>query len=195
MDESFEKCRAFIAVRLPENCLAAVVSLQRRLDSRLSSAALKWTRKEQLHLTLSFLGQVPVNRLAELIEALKGACKGSSLFKLQLSGIGCFPNFDRPNVIWQGIAGDTALLCELQGRIAAAAEGFGDHAKEARAYHPHLTLARVKPPQKEIRRIGESLKKMQSDPCGEWAVEEVELIRSELSPQGSRYTTVAAIKL
>jgi RNA 2',3'-cyclic 3'-phosphodiesterase len=195
MNES-PTCRTFVAIPIRAECLEKVVALQSRLDSRLSSRALKWTRREQLHLTLCFLGEVQIRRLDELAVRLQHACDDQRPFSLELTGIGAFPSFGKPNVIWLGFAGETARLSALQSRIAEACAGYGDHDEKGRAFHPHLTLARVKPaPMQELRRIGESLKRMQADPCGTFRVDHAELIRSDLSPRGSHYTTLAALQL
>lgn len=188
-----EQWRCFIALDLSRELRAAVSDLQHRLRSRLSTDAIRFVRSEQLHLTLKFLGNVGSGDAGALKQALESACRNAPKMKLQLDGVGCFPDFNRPSVIWVGIHGDVEKLTALAKTIGDATAAFGDH-DEKRVFRPHLTIARVKNA-KEGRRIGESLKSIKTAPLGEWSAARVELIRSQLSPKGAAYTTLVGVPL
>jgi RNA 2',3'-cyclic 3'-phosphodiesterase len=188
-----EQWRCFVALDLSRELRASVTELQHRLRSRLSTDAVKFVRSDQLHLTLKFLGNVRSSDAGALTAALENVCASAPKMNLLLDSVGCFPDFNRPSVIWVGIHGEVEKLTALAASIGDATAAFGDH-DEKRAFRPHLTIARVKN-FKEGRRIGESLKNIKAAPLGEWTAARVELIRSQLSPKGATYTTLAGIPL
>jgi len=186
--------RAFIAIELNSKPLAALKNFQRQLQARLSDVPVRWTRPEQLHLTLKFLGHVPRERLADSAAALDRASIGIAPFQLALEGVGCFPHPQNPRVVWIGINGELPLLRRLQTQIDQQTKGIGDHSEE-RVFQPHLTIGRVKAPGRQARDLGEFVQTASLPELGPWTVREIHLIQSELSPDGARYTTLATATL
>lgn len=192
MNESF---RAFVAIKVSDQVASGLLDLQAMLRKRLAGVAIKWCSREQMHITLQFLGNVPADRLNELTQALGGACRGTSVLNLTVSVVGAFPNLDRPRVIWAGVSGDVVSLCNLQHRVASAAAGFGDHAEE-RDFHPHLTLGRL-----SHRSGGDELAVARTIGAvpplqiGGWQAKSVFLIRSRLAPSGAVYTDLGQFPL
>src|SRR5205814_5344481 len=115
-------------------------------------------------------------------------------FHLALEGVGCFPNTKKPRVVWIGIQGDLQPLRKLQEQIARETRNFGDNSDE-RAFQPHLTIGRVKASGLHGRKAGQGLELAAVPKLGNWTVHNVLLVRSELSPDGARYTTLAAVPL
>ena len=185
--------RAFIAIELNSKPLAALKNFQRQLQARLSDVPVRWTRPEQLHLTLKFLGHVPRERLADSAAALSRASTGIAPFQLALEGVGCFPHPQNPRVVWIGINGELPSLRRLQTQIDQQTKGIGDHSEE-RAFQPHLTVGRVKA-RHQARDLGEFVQTASFPELGRWTVREIHLIQSELSPDGARYTTLAKTTL
>ena len=190
-----ERVRMFVAVPLPASLLDKVTQVQRRLQAHPDATPVRWVRPEQVHLTLKFLGNVAGDDLPRLGEALASACAGLNAFELGLAGLGCFPNTGNPRVVWIGITGAVTQLDALQRRVEQALRGFGDHAEEARAFHPHLTLGRVNAHGNEGRRLGDLLARERVPELGAWPVCQVDLVRSELSPQGARHTVFHSLPL
>src|SRR5579862_8803163 len=95
-------------------------------------------------MTLSFLGEVLPERLADVEDAARRSVSGMTAFNVSLEGIGAFPDERRPQVIWAGVSqGADALSClaaRLKGELSDA--GFP---QEERPWKAHLTLARSKP--------------------------------------------------
>jgi 2'-5' RNA ligase len=116
--------------------------------------------------------------------------------RLSLVGLGVFPNPRRPQVIWAGLAGDLEPLQGLQAAVEARAAALG-FAPEARAYQPHLTLGRVKGAlaPAELMRLLEHLKAHSTDGFGDFEADALSLVRSDLQPAGSVYTTLYAAPL
>jgi 2'-5' RNA ligase len=184
--------RAFISVSLEPELIAAIGTLQRSLDAALGKSPMKWTRPDQLHLTLRFLGNVAETEVPQLSEALRRACHGSRRFNLFFDQIGCFPSPRKPAVVWLGLQGDLAALRQLQSRIEEETKPFGSHS-ETREFHPHLTIGRAKAHSREAGRVGELIERTRVPKLGEWTVREVNLMKSTLSAAGSVYSTLAAI--
>ena len=120
---------------------------------------------------------------------------GAPPIPLGLAGAGCFPNLDRPRVLWVGIGGDTAGLARLQRDVEAQLAGLG-YRPEARAFSPHLTLARMRDTAmpEDLRRLGQAMRVL-AVPATAFTAESVALIRSDLRPAGAVYTTLAALTL
>jgi 2'-5' RNA ligase len=186
--------RAFIAIALNPDLLAALKNVQHQLQARLPSVPVRWAHPEQLHLTLKFLGHVPRERLADSAAALNRASTGIAPFQLALEGVGCFPHPKNPRVVWIGINGELPSLRRLQIQIDEQTQGIGDHSEE-RVFQPHLTLGRVNAPGQQARELGELVQTASFPDLGRWTVREIHLIQSVLSPDGARYSTLATAAL
>ena len=184
--------RAFIALALEPGLAAEIKKVQQHLNS--PGGAVRWISPEQLHLTLQFLGNVPADRLDQLAAALRDACARTAPLQLALEGVGCFPNTRNPRVLWIGIQGDLEPLGKLQEQIAQETKNFGDHG-EQRAFQPHLTIGRVKSSGAEGRKVGQTIACAKVPKLGDWDIQQVLLVQSALSPNGVRYTTLAAVAL
>lgn len=178
--------RAFIAAKAP--CTSDLKPVLRDLGAM--GRALKAVSADHLHVTLKFLGDVSLERTVGVGRALAEAARGVSAIDAKLRGVGAFPHAGRPSVIWAGLVGAEPLL-ELSGRLEALLEQQG-FAREARAFHPHVTLARVKSrPPDELQAL---LKRHADSPFGAAPLRSIELYQSELRPQGPRYTVLARVE-
>ena len=151
-----------------------------------------WNRDENIHLTLKFLGETPVERVSKLDEAISRAVVGLEPFPIVISGTGVFPRPRDPRVLWIGVSDATGSLAKVQSRLEHESEQEG-FPKEVRQFHPHLTVARLRTQQRarELAQAHLDLKFASE----EILVTELLLIRSELSSQGSRYTTISRHQL
>lgn len=132
--------RAFIAIPLNREVYAELALLQRRLGR--SGAGLRWVKPSNIHLTLKFLGSIDDKQLLRIISSLTNALKPHKSFFISLSGIGLFPDRNRPRIIWVGIKkGKEECVC-LQKDIENSISNLGIE-KENRAFSPHLTIGRV----------------------------------------------------
>jgi 2'-5' RNA ligase len=138
--------RLFIALELDDRTRDRLQEAQSALETARTDAApgqrLSLTRREHMHLTLAFLGEVPPDRLDDVRAALSEVRSEPDLaapLRLTLEGIGSFPQREG-RVWWVGVRGDRALT-DLQRRLVEGlvARGF---APDARPYRPHLTIAR-----------------------------------------------------
>jgi 2'-5' RNA ligase len=190
-----ERFRLFIAITLPEEVKAKIEAAQTELRRALPGPGVRWTRREQFHLTLKFLGDVEAALVQPLEEALRAACGGFSALPLRAECVGFFPDQRYPRVVWAGVQDQASQLPRLQQAVDAATRVFTTKQKEERSTG-HVTLARIKAIRRpEAEALGKAAAGMAERLFGQWTAGEVELMRSVLSPQGARHTSLAAIAL
>jgi 2'-5' RNA ligase len=148
-----------------------------------------WVATDNLHITVKFLGQVPLPRLGEIGDAVGRAVTGAQPFDLAIQGLGAFPTATRPRVVWAGLGDGAEPLGALAARVedALAALGFE---REARAFSPHVTLGRVREPRRDPRLEAKILAGA-GERFGTVRVDRVCVMRSELSPRGARYSEMS----
>ena len=183
-----EQWRVFCAIDLPREVREKVLAHTLKLREAVPEAQASWSRPDNIHLTIKFLGDIPVSRVEMLSNAAANATGAFDSFSISVQGSGAFPTRGAPRVLWIGIEDVQGQLGKLYGRLEdeCAKAGFG---KEARAFHPHLTLARLRKPE-GARALAEAHKQKQFEPI-EFSVSELLVIRSELSSAGSKYTTIS----
>jgi RNA 2',3'-cyclic 3'-phosphodiesterase len=183
-----ESWRVFIAIELPASVRQKLKAHIDRLRESVPEASASWSREDNLHLTLKFLGDTSVSRIETLSQAAKGAASEVASFELMVKGCGAFPPRGQPRVLWIGIedpAGDLGKLHQaLEDQCAKA--GF---AREPRPFHPHLTIVRLRKPHgsrqlaithQEIGFAAETV-----------SVSALAVVRSELRREGSRHTVIS----
>jgi 2'-5' RNA ligase len=151
---------------------------------------------EGIHLTVKFLGDVEPTLVNPIAEAMGQAAAGGSPFRLQLAGLGMFPNERSPRVLWAGVAGDLEVLEALQGRMEAEMSALS-FPPETRSFSPHLTLGRVRQEASEglRRRVSAALLATSLDPTRPWQVETVHLMRSDPAQGGAVYSSLASVPM
>jgi 2'-5' RNA ligase len=182
--------RTFIAIEIPSEIKAALASLQNEM--RRAGADVSWTRPENIHLTLKFLGEVDERRIGEIEKVCADMAAEFQPFTLSLNETGVFPNARQPRVLWAGLAGEIEKAVEMQRRLdeGLALIGFEREEKE---FHPHLTIGRVKSNKKTREML--SLAGAHQVPALSFVVAELVLMKSELHPAGARYTPLAKASL
>lgn len=183
-----ETWRVFCAVELSSEVRRRLIVHIARLRDLAPDVQASWSREQSLHLTLKFLGQVQTSRLDRLSNAADKATWGLSQIQLSIEETGVFPKHGRPRVLWVGVKDESDGLRELQRRLEDAChrEGF---AREERAFHPHLTLARLRNPQ-SAQELVTAHKQLSFEPMSV-IVRELLVLRSELSPKGSKYSVIS----
>ena len=179
-----KEIRAFIAIDLPKELHPKLDEVKHQLSADLSSGSVRWVNSDNIHLTLRFLGDVPMDLLPDLYRCLNDCAVGNSSITLRLNSLGCFPNPRNPRVIWLGLDGDLDRLSTLHQRIEDSLVTLG-FPKEGRRYHPHLTLGRVKESREVINARLPWGKELIE---GEFCAGSVHLIESQLKPSGAVYT-------
>lgn len=184
--------RLFVSVEISDDLRGALTKIKEDLSHSLTLKEAKWVKPENLHLTLKFFGEVPENDLAALEQALVESVKGKKSFLIQVHGMGCFPNLQRPRVLWAGIKEGAQSLEALAKSVEenSVAAGF---APVDKPFSAHLTLARfTAAPPKDFLVMMENVS---ARSFGEMKIEKISLIESQLSPSGPRYTTLREFSL
>ena len=183
--------RLFLAINLDPSLKAPLAEIQGQLKA--TPAPVSWVKPDNLHFTLKFLGEVGEAQLPALQEAFRRSLAGVGPFTLSLAGLGTFPPKRRPRVIWIGVQQGAEEVERLRGRIDEMLVPLG-FPREARPFHAHLTLGRVK----NVGRLDpllESLRRIDVGEVGRMQVESVELMQSRLRPAGAIYTPVETVLL
>ena len=189
--------RAFIAIELPVFIQEAIEHyIQDLSKSELPSEIIRWIPVKNIHLTLHFLGDIHEDRVDAIQRVLKQAAEGTAVFDLTIRGLGCFPRPQKPRVIWLGIEEQGEQLKHLHNKLETLLSGI-NFKTEARRFHPHLTLGRVKKSARsdQISTLAHQLDLIKQPQIGVFHVEAVHLIRSELRPQGAIYSHLASALL
>jgi 2'-5' RNA ligase len=191
-----ETWRLFVAIELPETWLEALGAAQRALAGVFETPRtprLRWVRPEGIHLTLKFLGNVPVERVNQLRRLLSEAVPEAPGLALSLGEPGFFTGpGNLVRVLWVGVRGDVVGLEKLAFAVDAACSQL-DIPKERRRFAPHLTLARVPDGTSlEAQEMRDAMGRIETLKCPPLTVARVSLMLSHLGPGGSRYERVTA---
>jgi len=177
--------RLFVAVDLPPDVRRLVASLREDIPGA------RWCPEEQLHLTLSFIGDADDVLFGSIREALAGISCPS--FRLALTGIGSFPPRRHPRVPRTGLTAPPGLA-ELKRAVDQALAAAGVEPEE-REFSPHITLARLKDPADAAAAAGRFLARNASFSTGEFVVGEFRLYSSRLTPHGAIHTPELVVPL
>ena len=178
--------RCFVSVDIEDpGILDALGRLQACLEG--TGANLKCVERENIHLTLRFLGDVRDGLLGEL----KGLVSGLRFdpFRIDLCRVGAFPSLRRPRVIWVGVTEGVEELARIFNRLESGLVGLG-FKPEGRGLSPHITIARVRSGRNRDRLI-EQVRNRADESYGAHEVRYVRLKRSVLTPRGPVYSTLA----
>jgi 2'-5' RNA ligase len=173
--------RLFLAIDPPVPVREALTGLQTNVPGA------RWAPPEKVHLTLHFLGDVADEQVPLLEAAL--AQVNERGFSLSVEGLGAFPNTQSARVLVAQVGLDPGLAL-LRDQTGAALELLG-FASERRPYRPHLTLARLKRPDRQAVRAFLT----QPVPALPFEVEAFHLYASRLYPEGTRYTGLRSFPL
>jgi len=183
-----ETWRVFCAIELPSLVLEKISEHITRLRAAAPDSPASWSRPENVHLTLKFIGEIAQIRVSDLSQAAANAVAGFSPFEIVIKETGSFPKRGTPRVFWIGIEDHSGQLAQLQAKLEEECLRLGFE-KEVRAFNPHLTIARGRKPQ-GARALATAHKEM-GFPSTEVCVNQLSVIRSELSSKGSNYTTIS----
>ena len=134
--------RLFVAVNLSAPARAAIQSAID--DFPVADPPWRWVGPENWHLTLKFLGETRPDRLDALVNSLGAAAARHRAFDLALGAFGGFPNLRAPRVLFFGAGRGAAEIEHLARDVDAAVARATGLPLEARRFHAHATVARVK---------------------------------------------------
>lgn len=171
--------RLFVAVPVPTELRNSLVTLEKEIEQD----GIKLVKPENMHLTLKFIGEVNEAKAAEIKDKLKNI--RFTPINCSLKSVGVFPNENYIKVVWVGCESKGGLET-LAKDIMNALHKYGD----TKPFSAHLTIARVK---RKIN-LSEFIQKHKGENFGEFQVNEFQLIKSVLTPNGPKYTLLAVFK-
>ena len=191
--------RLFIAADISDEARILCADLIKHLRDRsprletghppkvLKETGVSWTKPENLHVTLKFLGDTDAPTEASLVQTLQRIAAETPPFTLRFAG----PELLGKRVVSIKIASDTPTVFSLEQRIDTECERLG-FKREGRRFHPHLTLARIRDPRAAAPLSGRFLQ-TELLPVA-FDVTHITLYESTLTPSGSIYKTVVRIE-
>ena len=174
--------RLFVALDLPSEVCASLSEFTARLQKVCRGP--RWMRLEGVHITLKFIGEVPEER-AERIRGALAEIRGLAPVEMRFTGLGFFPSEKHPRVFWAGIEAGPDLAA-LASTIESKLEPLGIP-RETRAFHPHITLARLDSTQ-SVSALRSAATEMAATEFGRTTVKSFYLYRSVLKSSGAEYT-------
>lgn len=174
----------FFAVELPAE-VRAVLGRLRGVDGDY-----RWVDPALMHVTLAFLGEQPDEQLAALERVGSVAAAASHRGVLRLGQAGSFGPKRAPRVLWVDLAGNVDRLLALQRQLAGSLRQSG-FATEEREFRAHVTLAR----RRETARGGLPQGWPPTVEHAAFGLEQLTLMRSQLSPRGPTYTPLLQFHL
>jgi RNA 2',3'-cyclic 3'-phosphodiesterase len=180
--------RIFVAIELPDKVRKRLTEHIARVRSLVPDAHASWVLEENPHLTLKFLGDIPLPMVEAVAQATQSAASTVSPFEIIVEGCGAFPPKGQPRVLWVGIEDPSGRLALLNRTLEdeCAKAGFP---REERPFHPHLTIARIRKPH-DSRHLAAVNKEIGFDRETVLA-SDLAVIRSELRNAGARHTIIA----
>lgn len=183
--------RVFFAIDPPDNIKASMSAYIDSLKDLSKTNKIRWTRTENLHITLQFLAEVQGEHVDLIISKVQAELAAAvSHLTINLRSLYLFPDPHRPRVLVVDVA-PQAALAQLSAMIGRGIEAAG-YKIEARAFRGHMTIGRFKTSQKTVLNF---LSDAKAPDVGEIEIHEVVLFQSESHPEGSRYIPLKRIPL
>ncbi len=183
--------RTFLALPLGQDVVDRLVAAQRELMG--AEANVRWVARENLHLTVKFLGSVEDADLAEVCRAARDLAGGCEPFEFAVRGLTAVPPAGQMRMVWAGVEEPSGRLARLAEAVeeAYAAMGFK---RETRRFRPHLTLGRVKSG-RNVAELRAGTARFAETDFGTQRAEELIVFASELTPDGPVYSSLAKAPL
>lgn len=182
--------RLFLAVPVPP-------TVEERLEEILKKVSgfreVKWVSKEQLHITLRFIGNMEESLVPKLGSLVQETTREFPPFEMEIDGLGAFPNVSRPRVLFVPLVRGEETFRLMENRISSSLEAMGLRPEE-REYHPHLTLGRARENQ-DAREAVKFLQSLLPTKAGPWKMDRFILFKSQLTSEGPIYTKLEEFEL
>ncbi len=183
--------RTFIAIELDERLRRELIRIQDLLKK--ADADVKWMDAGNIHLTLKFLGDTPLDKIDTIKAALENTAADFSSFDIELAGLDSFPNTHAPRIIWAGVANGTDGLSAIATRLEEELEPLG-FIKEDRGFSAHITLGRARSPDGKVR-LSRALLETALTPGLTQRVSRLTFFQSTITSAGPIYSIIHQAKL
>jgi 2'-5' RNA ligase len=185
------RTRTFIAVELDDEVRNRLISLQDSLGRVVNDV--KWVERENLHVTLLFLGEVDDREIPRVCRIVQDGLTGRAPFHLSVEHLDCFGNPRHPRTLWVGVGEGADELVAIHDALEIPMQELG-YRREERRFQPHITLGRVKG-DRPSNALPDELKRRADWSAGTQEVSEILIMGSELTRDGPLYTVLGRGKL
>jgi len=179
------KKRIFVAIDIFDEARIKIADYIKDLRDEFPNSRVGWERAEKLHLTLKFLGDIDSNELRNLTEAVEKTAQQFSKFNLQISQKGVFPSERNARILWLGVDDEDGNLQKINDVLETEC-GQKGFAKENRNFKAHLTIGRLREPNKSKELIDRHLNKTFA--AVKFEISEIVIYESRLQRSGSIYS-------
>jgi 2'-5' RNA ligase len=177
-----------VSLETVDGLSGAAESLARRAQQ--NKVRIRWLAPATYHVTVKFLGACREETVGAVVDALREAAAGLEPLRFTTARLGAFPSTKRASVVWAGVEDPDGRLARIAARVEAAMVELG-FAREGRAYHPHVTIGRLREPAE----VADVLLPMAEQVFSETRASDLVLYNSETKSAGSEYDPVASIAL
>ncbi len=187
------KIRSFLAFDLTDEVRQELGQLIGLLSPK--AKEVKWVKPDLMHCTMKFFGEVDEDFLTgDISRVIEETLTHQSPIHLKGVGVGVFPNWRYPRVIWAGLTGEVEAAIALHERLETVFEPYGLK-KDDRTFRLHLTLGRAKAPLKNCSTLVTLVEKLVDREFGEFDVDHLTLYKSVLTREGPIYTPLRVFPL
>lgn len=179
--------RAFVAVKVPDRPL-----LIWPFKGLSADGGMKIYGTGDLHITLSFIGEIERGRLSDVTEAVARAAHGTGPFEIKVGGLGSFQGRRGPRTVWVG-AESGGNLEKLAERISEELDGKGI-GHDRKKFIPHITLARFRN-ERGAPSASSLIERYEGDDSFTFTCRKITIFSSELGPSGAVHTPLSEIPL
>lgn len=185
-----ERIRSFISVDIEDPLI--LDRIERIKETIIATNAdLKPVEKENIHLTLRFLGEIPVALIDEVYRVMLSV--KMEPFEIEIKGVGAFPRITSPRVVWVGVTKGSDKLKEIHRQLEAGLRKLGIK-PDSKGFEPHITIARVRSARNK-QRLVKVLYELEDVEIGKIVVTNIRLKQSILTFKGPIYKTLREVKL
>ncbi|MEM2136380.1 MAG: RNA 2',3'-cyclic phosphodiesterase [Candidatus Methanomethylicia archaeon] len=181
--------RVFIAIDVDDNILNSLVKVQEEMASL--NCDIKFVERENIHLTLKFLGEIPLSKVNEVCNVMNNI--NFPRFILEVKGLGVFPNLNRPRVIWAGVSEGYQKVLEIFKFLDFNLRKL-NFKSEIEEFTPHITIGRFRS-SRNINTFVDFIKNYRNIVFGRFNVTSVRLKKSVLTPKGPIYSNLHEVML
>lgn len=181
--------RVFIAIPLPQRVQEAVEEILEEIKMEMKGVA--WVPRENLHITLKFLGEVKDQDIDPIAAVLKREGGQFPSFPLSLKGWGAFPSNSRARILWVPVEEGMEMVGILHEKVESALGGLG-YERDRRPFRGHVTVGRVR------RRKGAPIIELLPGKCelfGEFEANSIHICKSTLTKKGAIYDIIEEVPL
>lgn len=181
--------RTFLAIPLPSELRDYLFQLKKPIQNK--EDRINWTRSENIHITLNFLGETDSEHIKDQASGLAKLVANYPTFEMGTMDTGVFPHANNPRVLWVSAAAYNTTLNDFKSDLNNHLKFIG-YQLDKRKFQPHITLGRVK----SISRKSSFIHDFLSTDVREFNfnVDEIRWIKSELTPSGAIYEDLEIFK-